>query len=215
MAIIRARTNLREALRGLDDCQRAQVPFAIATALNAVGRKVVSAQVEGIEETFNNPTPFTRRGVRMQPARKSNLVVTIFMMDVQAAYLEPFDKGGVQVLGTKRAILMPRQQPVNQYGNLPKGKLAALKAKQGVFVGAVRTKSGQIVSGLWQRPAKAGRVRRGRAAMPTRLKLLIQFTAPKPVKQRLHWDRVSQEVVDRELLAAFDVAMAAAMASAR
>ncbi len=40
-------------------------------------------------------------------------------------------------------MLAPRAVGLNQYGNLPKSKLASLRAKPNVYIGPIKTKSGR------------------------------------------------------------------------
>ena len=96
---------------------------------------------------------------------------------------------------------------MNQYGNLPKGRLATLKAKPNVFIGAVKTKKGLTINGVWQRPTK----RSGKSG----LKLMIRFSDPSPVPARLHFADRALGIVRANARTEWDKAMTLALATAR
>lgn len=216
MISIGVKGDMRALTRDLSRFARDQVPFATAQALTAVARKVAAAETELLSETFDKPTPFTLKAFAVRGARKSNLTASIFAKDRQAAYLSPYLDGGSQALGSKRAILTPIQVALNAYGNIPRGKLAALKGQPGYFVGTVQRKGARPIGGLWQRipPPKVGR-HRGHLQRKGHLKLLVEFTAPKQVTKRLTYEARARAVVARELPREFDRALRAALATAR
>jgi hypothetical protein len=205
------RIDMRRAVqlqtRRYDDFRQRQVPFAISLTLNALAHLVKEAETEALSDTFDNPTPFTRRAFGVRSATKSSLTAYVFAKDIQAQYLAPWETGGRQVLGSKRAILTPKGARVNQYGNLPKGRLATLKAKSNVFVGAVKTKKGETINGVWQRPSR----RNGKAT----LKLMIRFSDPLPVPAKLGFADRALDVVRTNFEPEFEKAMAQALATAR
>ena len=218
--------DVRKAMGGLTRdlaaFERSQIPFAAAQMLTATARDVAAAETKALSTTFKNPTPFTLRAFGVVGARKSNLTARVFAKDIQAAYLDPYEGGGLQVLNGKHAILTPRDLATNQYGNIPRGKLQSLKGRPDIFIGEVKTKAG-IVGGVWQRVnvTRTGGVKRGkhqgRAYHPVagRLKLLVQFTKPAQVTHELGYQSRAAAVVDRSLRPNWDRALAAALASAR
>ncbi len=215
------RVDMRSLTRGLNDLARKQVPFAAAQMATSLARRVQAAETAALRQTFDKPTPFTERAFGVIPARKANPVAVVFAKDIQASYLQPFGDDGDhrQVLKNRRAILNPRAVQLNTYGNLPKGKVAALKGRPDVFVGVVKTASGEI-SGVWQRQTMAQRNRRRRAVgLPKQpqggLKLLIRFTDPVEVPQRLHFRTRAEAEVRRWAETDWKAAFAKAMATAR
>ena len=206
---IDCRAAMRQLSRDLNDLGRRQVPYATALTLNEVAREVVAAETAQLERTFDKPTPFTRRAFGYRAARKTNLTATVFAKDRQAGYLAPYAFGGLQALGSKRAMLTPVEVALNQYGNIPRGKIAALKGKPGYFVGDVKTGSGRIIGGLWKRPL----ARQGKG--PGKLQLLVEFTRPKPVTKHLPYEAVARATVARTLGPAWSKAMDRALATAR
>ncbi|WP_374572554.1 hypothetical protein [Phenylobacterium sp.] len=202
------RAEYRALSRNLTLIEERQLPFAIAQATTALAKHVAKAETDALPSVFDRPSPFTMRAFAVKAARKDNPVAIVFAKDIQARYLEPFLSGGRQVLGSKRAILKPRNIALNAYGNLPRGKLAALKAKPNVFVGKVRLKRGGEVSGVWQRSPSG----KGKAGG---LKLLIRFADPAPLAPRLHYFERAEKVINAHAGPEFTKALAAALATAR
>ncbi len=128
-----------------------QVPFATARALTATAKAVEAAEKAEIRQVFDNPVPFTQRGVGITPATKQKLVAVVFLKREQAAYLDAQIKGGARRRRPFEAQFSKEQgQPVpsavpgagatlNQFGNLTKAQIARLGRqakgrKQNVFV---------------------------------------------------------------------------------
>jgi hypothetical protein len=218
---IDVRSNLKEITQGLDDFTKKQIPFATATALTTLARMAQQEEKRVIETLFPTATPFTIGSVAVIPARKNVPIATLFMRDIAAAYLEPYVDGGPHHLNS-RALLNPKNVALNQYGNIPKGKLASLKGMPDVFVGTIKTKSGQSISGVWQRPyLRPAGAKRGKGRVPKRanttgkLNLLIRFGDALPVTQHLPWRETAQKVIDANFQPVFRAALARAMATAR
>jgi hypothetical protein len=219
---IDVRADLKGLTRDLDALQRRQIPFASALTLTAVARIAAKAEEAQLAKSFDRPTPFTGRAFGVIPATKSSQTATLFVKDIQAAYLAPYIVGGKQALGSKAAILTPRDLPTNAYGNLPRGKLASLKGRPDIFVGEVKM-AGGMVGGVWQRVTvtrgKRGFRKLRGVAQPTRqtggLRLLIQFTRPATVTHRFHYEQTAAQAVRAALAAEWDRAFARATATAR
>jgi hypothetical protein len=229
------RVDLRALKRGLSDVRKKQLPFATAQALTVTAGHVGEGWIQEMKARLETPTPFTLGSVAVRGASKGRLVATVFVKDIAAAYLSPLIDGGPHALGKKKGLLNPKNVPLNQYGNLSRGKIAALKAKPNVFVGPVTLKSGQVVNGVWQRNDVArGARRKGgygtkgshhvkhNEAMGltgynnrTTLKLLVRFTDPLPAKPVLRFGERAAADVRRYFEPAFEKAFAHAMATAR
>jgi hypothetical protein len=216
-------SNLKQVQKSLGAFANQQLPFATATALTALAKRVKEEEVKNLAATFKNPSPFTLRSVRSTAARKDSPVATVFVMDKAAEYLDPYEAGGVHKL-PGRALLNPKDIALNQYGQLPRRTLAALKARSDIFIGKVKTKRG-IVNGVWQRSAatavvtnkRTGKTRISKKGVNAtgKLKLLIRFGDALPVRQRLNYQARAKQVIDREFNREFGKAMARAIASAR
>lgn len=217
---ISIKSNLEEIQKKLRAFAYKQLPFATATALTAIAKRVQEAEVKNLSATFNNPSPFTLRSVRTIAARKSNPSACVFVMDKTAEYLTPYEEGGIHVLPSK-ALLNPKNVTLNQYGQLRKGTLAALKGRSDIFIGPVKTKNG-IVNGVWQRTfIRADQSIRGkskvdrRANTTGRLRLWIRFGDALPVNKHLGYQSRAVVVVNRCFNEEMGRALAKALATAR
>jgi hypothetical protein len=136
---ISVQADISGALRKLKLAQ-SQVKYATAVALTRTA-KVVEAELQReITKSFNNPTPFTQRALRTQPATKARLTARVFVKDyaskgnAASKWLLPGVEGGQR--NTKgferllqRAGVMPSgwyAMPTkyiarDAYGNVPAG----------------------------------------------------------------------------------------------
>lgn len=144
------------AERLLSDLGRKQLPFATAMAINDTAESVKRAEELDIAQTFDRPTPFTKRGLYLRRASKTRLTAQIGAKGVQASYLGRQVTGGTRRPAGK-ALVVPVQARRNAYGNLPKGALARLGQKKNVFAtkrGAAATK--HLAPGIYQRTGRKG-----------------------------------------------------------
>lgn len=204
---INIRTNVREIEKSLNDFAYKQMPKAIEAATNSVAKKIAAAQVANMQKVLDRPTPFTLKSVGVRLARKqNNYTAIIYIKDLAAAYLEPYEFGGLNKLNSK-VLLKPVDISVNQYGNLPRNKLAQLKNRKDIFIGVVKGKNGQQINGVWQRIA-------GPRGKYGGLKLLIAFTAAHAVKQHLGWFALAAAMVKKLMNREIGTALARAIAIA-
>lgn len=221
--ILSIRSNISKVERDLDDLAGKQLPYAQALAVNALAGLVQTAERQQMKDTFDGVTPFTLGGVKISKGRKSDPTATIYLGDIAEQYLAPYISGGRHFLGRKRGILNPKNVNVNRYGNLAAGKLAALKSRSDVFVGRIKTKDGKTINGVFQRGnfVKKGRAPKGsprgtaRPEYKSRLKILIRFGDSLEVTQHLDWYGIAQQILDRNVGNELDIAMKAALATAR
>lgn len=222
------RPDVKDLLRDVDELKRKQIPYIVAQTVNGAAKRAAAAEGLAMSRQLDRPRPFTLRSIGIRYARKEATTAIIFIKDVQARYLTPEILGGKQVLlGTSRAILKPIAQPLNQYGNLPRGLLQRLKGRSDIFIGSVTfKKSGQTISGVWQRGQVSERRRGGSGtkgrnvqaglAAKTVLKLLIHFADPVDVKTRYGWGHAAAGAVNSTTTAAeFNRAWDRALATAR
>ncbi|MBS0363689.1 MAG: hypothetical protein JSR98_20125 [Proteobacteria bacterium] len=208
MADLQFKVDLKPYRKGMSYIQKNQVPFAASLALTEAAGHVGLSWQDEMRKRVDRPTPFTVGAVTVIPARKTRLVATVLVKEKAAEYLQPFVDGGKHFLGGKRALLAPKNVPLNAYGNLPRNKIKALKAA-GAFSGAIKLRSGETVSGIWQR------VKAGPGAAGRHLKLLVRFAEPQEVKQRLRFYDRANDVAFKAFAAAFPKAFARAMATLR
>ncbi|MGO4416842.1 hypothetical protein AB4Z27_28110 [Cupriavidus sp. KB_39] len=203
---INLRSNVKAFQRDLDDFARKQMPFATAQALNAVALKVQANAVAGMQKRLDRPTPFTLKSVAVQRATKTTQQALVFVKDIAARYLEPYELGGVNKLDG-RALIKPVAQRLNQYGNIPRSTVRRLAARKNVFVGKVKTKAG-TVDGVWQR-TKA--VRGKRAGM----KLIVRFEDAHKTRPVLGYRAGAKKTVAVTFGPALSAAYAKAVSTAR
>jgi hypothetical protein len=205
MIKINVRANIQAASRDLNAFAYRQLPFATALALTGIAKKIRLEEQKALPTILDRPTPFTINSIGVKAATKANPTATVFVRDIAAQYLAPFEFGGPHFLGAKRGLLTPKNVGLNPYGNLPRNLVARLKGRRDVFVGAVTTRSGETIRGLWQRPSTGA----------TGLKLLIRFSDPLPVKQHLDYRARAEAVARRWFEPEFRAAMKKALATAR
>jgi hypothetical protein len=223
VALISVHADMKALRRQLDDFAKKQLPFATAQAINAVAMKVQAAERANLQSRLDRPTPFTVNSVAVKKATKSTLTATVYVKDIAARYLAPYETGGTQALpGSSRAALNPKDPTLlNRYGGLPRNKIATLRNRPDVFVGTVQTKDGPV-DGVWQRPYYRPKAqKRGRSKLPKgsnttgRLKLLVRFTDPQPVTKELHYGTTAAEIVKRNMPIELRRAFAQAMKTAK
>lgn len=204
------KSNIDQFSRELEnEVARQQLPFATSLAINKLARLVAAGETQGIEETFPTATPFTKKAEGVIPSNKNKLEAVVFMKDIQAHYLEPYEFGGKQVPAkpSEVALLTPKNIKLNQYGNIPFGKVKSLKGRGDVFSGTITLKGGMKIGGVFQRLKgdKKGQ----------RLKILVRFSDPQQVHQHLDYFKRAVKICERNFEAAMNDAMNYAMATAR
>lgn len=208
--------DLKALTKGFDDVFKRQLPYATSLALTATAGHVGIGWQDEMRAVLDRPTPFTLGSVAVQPARKTTLIARVYVKDIAANYLEPFVDGGVHYLGQKKGLLTPKNVPLNAYGNLTRNKLAQLKARNNVVVGPVKLRSGQVVNGVWQRPTASARRRLAKGKEGgAPLKLLIRFSDPQQVTQRLDFAGRAEAAVRTHFASEFAKAWAHALATAK
>ncbi|BDC37745.1 hypothetical protein [Paraburkholderia terrae] len=217
--------DLKALTKSLSLLEQQQLPFAIAQALTSVARIAQAEEKAAMPEVFDRPTPFTVNSVAVKSARKSDLEARVFIKDIAAAYLEPYEFGGNhKLIGRGKTWLNPKDRTLlNQYGNFSRSALQRLEARPDVFVGSIKTKSGEQIGGVWQRPQNAKVIKRaGKRGVAVRganttghLRLLIRFGDATPVRRHLEFGERAFEAVDAYFAREFDKAMAKALATAK
>jgi hypothetical protein len=217
--------DLQKLTKSLSQLEKQQLPFAIAQTLTAVAKIAQAEEKAAMPEVFDRPTPFTINSVAVKGARKTDLEARVFIKDIAAAYLEPYEFGGNHTLiGRGKTWLNPKDKTLlNQYGNFSKSATQRLESRPDVFVGTIKTKSGDQIGGVWQRPQNAKVIKRsGKRGVAIRganttghLKLLIRFGDAIPVRRHLEFGERALESVDANFASEFDKAMAKAVVTAK
>ncbi|MGM3410628.1 hypothetical protein [Ralstonia holmesii] len=206
MLDISVRFDVKALQKSLDAIASKQLPYATAQAINAVAKQVQSAQRDNLVKVLDKPTPFTLNSIAIKGATKSSLTAVVYVKEIAAAYLLPYEEGGLNKLNA-RALIKPVDQKVNQYGNLPRTTVKRLASKKGVFIGKVQTKSGDV-DGVWRRT----KATRGKKAG---LRLLIKFQDAHEARQRLGYRDLTRKVVGASFKRELGAALARAVATVR
>ena len=174
-----------EGIQGLERKLNAlptQLRGAIANGLNRTMSAIEQAELNAMEQHLDRPTPFTMNALGLFKAYPNRLQTTLFVKDIQAAYLKTPILGG-NVDNTIVPVLSNAR--LNQYGNLP-GRRPGLAGVAGRskkrFVGKVRGKTG-----VWERLADR------------RLKPIAVVDKDAPRAKRLPFYEVATEVIQRRL----------------
>jgi len=143
MIDISVRFDVKALNKQIDALASKQLPFAAAQAINAVAKKLQAAERDNMGKVLDRPTPFTLNSVSVKLANKTSLTAMVYVKDIAAAYLLPYEAGGPNKLNA-RALIKPVDQKVNQYGNLPRTTVKRLASKKNVFVGKIKTSAGEV-----------------------------------------------------------------------
>jgi hypothetical protein len=209
--VIKLDFDMRATERALNSLERKQLPFATALAINEVLGMVKAREPQELERELDNPTPFTKRGLFQVRANKRKLHGVVGFKDGTANYLKLLATGGKR-LPSKRALLMPVNQRVNKYGNMPRGSVARVLQKPNVFSGKVKG-----VAGVWLRPKRGTQRRGGVGAKGNQKapKLLIAFRSSAQYRRQLHFEARGTRLIKREIGPATTKSLKAAIRSAK
>lgn len=224
---INIKTNIDAFSKKINALAHQQLPFATAQALTAIAKTVVVAEQVNELQVLDRPRPFTTGAIGVVRANKARMEATVFVKDITAAYLEPYQFGGTNKLNS-RALLKPVEavKDLDQFGNLPRNFLRKLKGRKDIFIGTIQTKVGPV-NGVWQRDSsvdlelplttRTGKVRQAKARLNTsgRLILLVKFTDAHRATQYLDWFKVAERAVAKNFNREMGKALGRAIASAR
>lgn len=219
--------DIRGALDKIDRARQDQIPFAVSVALNDVAWQVVNATPAILQAHLDAPTRFTTdtRGMYVERADKRKLLATVAFKSRQSAYLRYQIEGGER-RPSRKALRLPTEIPLNEFGNLPARTIATLVARAQADKGLTKGQAKRLrVSnkttifygdpgdgrppGLYQRvplPGSGG----------NRLIPLIVFPEQSAkYKRRLPWYDEVRRIAKREIGPAFERAMREAVRTAR
>ena len=125
--MLSVKSNIEQVLSFTERLHR-QFPFAVAAALTDSVKAAQGAMPAELEQDLDEPTPFTKGGFYVTPARKDNLVAEVGAKRVQAEYLRYQAEGGVRQ-PKRKALRLPTAVELNAYGNLPAGTIKQLIAR--------------------------------------------------------------------------------------
>lgn len=203
--------------RRLNSLATSQLPFAVALGINDVAGQIRDAEQSGLERDLDRPAPFTKRGLTVSRATKRKPVGVVGFKRVQAEYLALQATGGTR-RAKRRAVVVPVNQRLNKYGNMPKGALKRALAKPDVFSGTVKG-----VAGVWQRPKRGKRRtkhgaqmgRTGTVGKRKGLKLLAAYESSVKYSPRLKFVPRARKLATREIGPAIAKGLRQAVSTAR
>lgn len=212
MISIQVKADTRNVKRWLSNVQKKQIPFATAQAITKtlhVARKDVIRQ---LDKDIDRPTPFTRRGFRVDGADKVKLTGRLFILPKQEQYLRWQIFGGVRLPAGQALALRPAKfvaggVRVDRYGNIPKSQQARALLAKGAFSGTVNG-----VAGIWQAPkkTKTGKLRKG-----ARMKLLLAYERQAVYRRRYRFFERGQNSIRVNWPRQFEQSFRSAMRTAR
>lgn len=217
-----------------------QARFATAVALTRTAQDLQRQIPAELDKVLDNPTPFTKRGTYVAPARRDTLRAEVGFRPVQARYMALQIEGGTVQPGAA-GIKLPGNIQLNAFGNIPKGLTNKLKAaaKSGVLGPAVAKRLGlnrmkrdlnrgdasridlfygQPRGRGWEN-APVGIWRRLRGRLSERSEKLVPVIVfdKKPARYRARFDfkALAQRTVDQRFAGHFNTEFRKALATAR
>jgi len=117
--MISVRTNILDFQKKLGAFAYKQLPYAEMLAITELAKMVQTAERNNMVSILDRPTPFTQASVKVKAAKKTDPTAIVWVQDIAAEYLEPYQFGGKNKLNSK-ALLKPVGEAVNEFGNLPR-----------------------------------------------------------------------------------------------
>ncbi|KKL24154.1 hypothetical protein LCGC14_2418140, partial [marine sediment metagenome] len=149
--------------RFLSNVQKKQIPFATARAITQTLNIAKKDVIRQLDKDIDRPTPFTRRGFRVDGANKQTLSGRLFILPKQNSYLQYQIFGGVRLpkgvaLTLRPAKPGPGRIKLNRFGNIPPSQAAKAQLAKGAFSATIGG-----VAGIWKAPTKtkSGKARKG------------------------------------------------------
>lgn len=151
------RSNVAEVSRWLDDTQRNQIPFATVYAMTLTARDVRAEEVTTMERVFDRPTPYTLNALRVVPATKRSMIVSVEFKEFGGTpakrFLNPEVYGGERSRKSSERQLAPlmrgyrftvpgRGAERNGYGNVSGAAIRRILSHVGVSSDATSNVSG-------------------------------------------------------------------------
>ena len=224
-------SNILALKNDLSMLRHKHIPGAVAETLTALAKRVVIDEKANEAAVIDRVRPFTQGAIGYVKATSKSLRAKIYMKDITARYMDPYEFGGLNKLNGPD-LLKPigARSALNQYGNLPRKYVAAMLARTDVFAGIVKTKKGPV-NGIWQRTTEPGEkvgIRRNKQGVwymgktgskrntTQKLKLLVELTDAHPIaeKNRLHWFERAGKIINGNFDATLGKTLARALSTA-
>ncbi|TCS37473.1 hypothetical protein EDC30_104277 [Paucimonas lemoignei] len=200
MMSMSVKSNVDAVRKNLTDIAKKQLPFAVAKGLTATAKDTQGVLTEALPRQLDRPTPFTMRAFAITPATKSKLYAKVFVKPDQWKYLTYQFEGGDRK-PTGRALVLPKNVKLNQFGNMQRRAIKQLLAKKNVFSGVV-----DGVPGIYLRK---------QFASGTGVQLLVGYADQVRYRKRYPFQAIAQRSVSKAFDRNFKRALDEALASAR
>lgn len=152
--MIHVTMDIKALMATLTDLEKRQLPFAVQTALNLTADELRAAYQHEMRDSFDRPTPYTLRGIRIRYATKKTLDAEVRLQDAggrnrPSQYLRPEIQGGPRRLKAyeiqlgRRYTVPGREMARDMYGNLQGGIITRALAQMGILRGGVTQRSSQ------------------------------------------------------------------------
>lgn len=192
--------------RELSDVANRQLPFAMMLTINDALGDIEANTIKALDRKFDNPTPFTKKGVYVKRATKRRLIGEVGFKPIQAKYLGLNITGGVR-LPKRNAIIMPVAQRVNKYGNLPRGSVKRAGARKDTFKASRNDPR--------TRHLKPGIYKRGKGKARSTPSMLVSFKDRAAYRKRYDFAGGATKAADNVLPRHFVKNLRRALATAR
>lgn len=212
MIQIKIKADTKRVKKWLRKVEKKQIPFATARAITQTLQVAKKDLIRQLDKDINRPTPFTRRGFRVDGANKQTLTGRVFILPIQARYLAFQIFGGVKLPKGTALALRPIKPgagriSLNRFGNVPPAQRPRNQLAKGAFSATING-----VSGIWRAPTKtkSGKIRKG-----SRMQLLFAYERQAVYRKRYRFFERGQNSIRVNWPRIFERSFKQALRSAR
>ncbi len=136
MVHLEIRSNTKELLRGLDDLQRSQFPFAVAAALTATAKAAQTSVRMRTRAVFKLHNDWIPRNIWLKPALKHDIIKhgiaeAVVYTSPLIPYMELQETGGVKTPYSSKKLAIPSYRFQKTFGII---------VKRGAVAGSIKSK---------------------------------------------------------------------------
>ncbi|ABK44561.1 conserved hypothetical protein [Magnetococcus marinus MC-1] len=197
--MIRVEADTRRVAQAADNLAK-QVRYATAVALTRTAQDAQAEVRRRLPERFTIRTGWVAKGIRIKPAKKSDLQASVRVLDPFMALQET---GGAKRSQSGDSLAIP-------YGARPNPKSVT---RPGKFPGALLKKPNHFIAPLHDDPSTHAVWRRG-GRKGRKLKMMYRFVNRVEIKPRFGFMDTVKSVVESRFQKNFNEAITEAMASA-
>lgn len=152
MSIVGISVEAQEFIQHLGHLYKRQINFATSQALNITADEIKAALQFEMKDSFDRPTPYALRGIRIRRSTKTDLTAEVSLQDSggrnrPSQFLRPEIKGGSrglkgfeQRIGGKYTV-PGKDVRRDAYGNIPGGVITKMLSDSGLLRGGVTQRS--------------------------------------------------------------------------